>query len=501
VRAQGIRIDADPRNVNAEQNMSARVFSWLIQRPFAVAFVVGAVAMAILVLPKGMTEFEWAYVFSARNLLAGRGLYQLKVRPFRAYTYPPFMAMLSIPFALMPSVVERVSWFLVNVACFAFIWRGTWKLIGGGKIQFTRGRAVNIGQHIVALVGLGCALPYLQSALAHQQTDLLIIALVTGACVCLLRGCDTRAAICLGVATGMKCTPLLWAPYLAWKGRWKAAALIPLVAVGVNLLPELCSPAHNGLWLGAWIDQFLRPMGQVDYLPGRWFAWILDNQSLAGTLGRWATTACVPGRGELVIVARAGAWSARSVRPIVFGVEAALVLIAWIALERGRARARRSPRQPTSLHAPTEFSVVMLLMVLLSPMSSRPHFGITLLPALNLARIAVHDGRRRLFIPLCVTGLTVALALPIWGPSIGRLTMWCGVITLGTVSLLLGCLSVLAMPGDAHYENAGERASRSASRASSMRPHWGKLRSPRGTRLVNLESASRDIDAANRPTA
>ena len=434
-------------------------------RPYLIAFVVGSLIMAFVVLRKARTEFEWVYVLSARNFLNGQGLYQLKVPPFRSYTYPPFMAIMSIPFALMSRSAARVSWFLVNLGCFVMIWRGTWRLTGGGRPEENDPRK----EHLVAVLGLVCALPYLQSGIAHQQTDLLITALLTVGCLYLTRSRDALAGMSIGLAAGMKCTPFLWAPYLAWKGRWKAAILVPAVAVSINLLPDCIRRADGGVsWLGAWIDQFLRPMGRADYVPGRWFAWILDNQSLSGTFGRWATTRCVGEPGGLAIVARATSWSAQSLRPLVFGVEGILLLVTWYALRRGRAAGGGD-----TLREPTEFSVVLLLMLLLSPMSSRPHFAMTLLPALCLARLAVHEGRRVLFGPLAVTALTAILSLPFWGASMGKLTMWCGVLTWGTFSLLAGCLYALAVAERNRPEQTPQSGSRRGTVSQQGSAHGG----------------------------
>ena len=414
-------------------------FTGMLRRPYLTAFVIGSLLTSVVIFRKVMTEFEWVYVLSARNLLAGRGLYQLQVPPFRSFTYPPFMAALALPFTLLPPIVARASWFLVTLASVLVVWRGTWRLTGGGRLE---GAQAPRREHLVAVLGLACALPYIESGVAHQQTDGLIAALLIVGCLSLTRSRDALAAVCFGVAAGMKCTPLLWAPYLAWRGRWKAAVLLPIVAVGVNLLPDLVhSPEGGGWWLGAWFDQFLRPMGSSDYLPGRWFAWILDNQSLSGTIGRWATTRCAWQGGGIEIAARAHPWSARTLRPLSRVVEGLFLAIAWVALWRGR---RQDGTEP--LREPLEFSAVLLLMLLLSPMSSRPHFATMLLPAVVLRAAGRRRGRRILFVPLLVTAFLAVLSLPYWGSSVGRLTMWCGVLTWGAVALLAGCLWALGLP-------------------------------------------------------
>ena len=438
--------------------------AWLREHPYLAAFLVGSVVMAVLVFRKKTTEFEWAYVLTARHLVDGRGIYGLDFPPFRSFTYPPFMALLSIPFAYMPKYAGRGAWYLVNLASLLVVWRGSWKLAGGGRLEGPDPGRIDRREHLVAVFGLACALPYLQSGVAHQQTDLLITALLIAGCLALRRSRGFLAATSFGLAAGMKCTPLLWAPYLAWRGRWKAAAWLVAVAVGVNLLPNLVSvPKGGGWWALEWFERFLRPMGASTYLPGQWYAWILDNQSLAGTFTRLATTRFAWQADGLAILDRSSPLGAGMLRPLIYGVEAALLLVAWYALRRRRPIPACLAGEPGSTRDAIEYGMVLMLMLLFSPMSSRPHFATMLLPALCLARLAVYGKRVVLSRLLHATIATSLLSLPFLGRSVGRLTMWGGVLTWGASFLLLGCLWVLLAgtrkgegPGRNHLPGRGD---------------------------------------------
>jgi hypothetical protein len=82
-------------------------------------------------------------------------------------------------------------------------------------------------------------------------------------------------------------------------------------------------------------------------------------------------------------------------------------------------------------------------MLLLSPMSSKPHFSTILLPGFCLARLAAFAGRRAL-LGLLLASIASGLATaPVWGKSVGRFSMWCGMITWGALFLLAGCVLAL----------------------------------------------------------
>jgi hypothetical protein len=86
---------------------------------------------------------------------------------------------------------------------------------------------------------------------------------------------------------------------------------------------------------------------------------------------------------------------------------------------------------------------VLLLMVLLSPMSSKPHFSTLVLPGFALARLAVY---RDDIILRCLLGMAVVLAtlsLPLWGGRLDFIALWFGSDTWNALVLLLGGLYVL----------------------------------------------------------
>src|SRR4051794_282138 len=79
----------------------------------------GSVILFLIVRPLGHGVFDYPdlYVYrdAGRRLLDGHPLYTTdpKILPF---TYPPFAAVVSVAFALLPKKVAGFGWLLVNVA-------------------------------------------------------------------------------------------------------------------------------------------------------------------------------------------------------------------------------------------------------------------------------------------------------------------------------------------------------------------------------------------------
>jgi hypothetical protein len=83
-------------------------------------------------------------------------------------------------------------------------------------------------------------------------------------------------------------------------------------------------------------------------------------------------------------------------------------------------------------------------MLLLSPMSGRPHFGILLLPTFCLARFTTATGDR---LTACILAAVVLLVTPPYRylvpENIHAVLLWGGATTVATLLLWIGCVRVL----------------------------------------------------------
>src|SRR5438309_5166412 len=130
------------------------------------------------------------------------------------------MALLNMRCTATELSLCRTVWFAINVFCLICLWRLAWRMTGGGRLE---GAQSNNKENLVCFLGLACSARYALNGIAHQQTDIVIGALFLLGCLSLSRNRGLLAAGCFGLAAAMKCTGLLWCPYLLWKRQWKAA--------------------------------------------------------------------------------------------------------------------------------------------------------------------------------------------------------------------------------------------------------------------------------------
>jgi hypothetical protein len=379
------------------------------------------------------SEWEQVYLPAALHLWKGEDMYRIG----DSYLYPPFMAFAALPFLALPSPLPRLVWFALNAGCLLALLRWTWRVAGGGRLE-----GLEIGkqsERLAAVLGCLCGISYLENCLAHQQTDIVIGALLAGGCLLLSRGRLLSAATALGVAAACKCTALLWAPYLLWRRRPFTAIWLLLVAVGVNQLPDLISSApESRAWLDRYASRFLKPLTASDHYIGTWGSDAVYNQSLTGLAQRWCTTSWTWTAGDCTIGQRLPLIGPQALRVCVYGAEmSVLAAVLWIC----GSPFRKLPKDNYGSRNALEYSMVLLLMVLLSPMSSKAHFGTLVLPGFCLARAALRS-RRQLLKGVLVGAVVLGLLCnkdPL-GERLYTLSLWYGVVTWQTLLLLAGCL-------------------------------------------------------------
>lgn len=432
-------MEATPRSTAARLGWP-NMFPALFDYGVPIVAVVFFFAMGFVFLREG-GESQWleCYVKAAQRLQHSETIHRLE--PV-AYAYPPAMAMLAVPLANLPPIWSITAWYGVNVLATCVAFACAWRLAGGPRlIEFSW------KWHAVFWTGILLSLRFLLAPLENHQTDMVIAALVMlGGCR-YWRGNGVGAAVWWGIAAAMKCTPLLFGGYLLWRGRWRPAILMASIAAALNLLPDLLWPQPDGgSYLVDWSRTFLARVGQD--APGAWFSDVLLNQSLAGMVNRFATFGWPLSGAELLNRAAATtAWPAIAMRAAVYGLS--LTLLGLSCRRWGRPFSRQAPvfayeATPVHwnrLHVGLDVGMVVCLMLLLSPMTSKAHYAVMVLPALFVARRVVEQPSRGwllVLFGLIVTGpltakgllgkslgdLTLAWGLPTWFVMLSLLSLW-----------------------------------------------------------------------------
>jgi hypothetical protein len=417
------------------RNLAQRILNWARSHPWTLLAILILLIHAVPFLLKHHSEWDEVYLRAAGRLLHGGDVYRYE----DGYSYPPFMAWLAIPFTGLPVTVSRVLWLGINIGCLIGIWRLAWRLSGGGTLEGNK--VTQLSEHLICFLGVACSVRYALNGIAHHQTDLVIGLLLLGGCGLLSIRRDWSAASFFGLAAAMKCTALLWCPYLIWKKKWKDAVWMAVLAIGVNLLPNLVrAPEGGGLWLKEWLTRYIHPLTAANHYPGDWGSWIIYNQSIAGAGNRWLTTERSWRESKPEVIRKTDAAGPLVVKSFVYGAETILLIGAAIVLNRRRARTEGQGTMNQQLGEILEYSLVLLLMVLLSPMSSKPHFSTLVLPGFALARLAVYGKDKSLQYLLGLAMVIAALSLPLWGKQVDFVALWLG-SDMWNAAILLVCCS------------------------------------------------------------
>jgi Glycosyltransferase family 87 len=411
---------------------------WITENPFLIAGAIYLPVNGILLLIARAANSEWdqVFVYSASLLVHGGDIYAPGINQFQLnhpFTYPPFTAVLGIPFVFLPHLLSRLGWFVVQAVALTTLWILSWRISGGKALNRGRGHAI---EGMICVLGLIAGMRYIQGAFGHQQSDILIDALLAAGCYAWQHRRDFLAASAWAFAAAFKGPPLIMAIYLAWRGRWVAAAWMIILTVALNLVPDVIHHAPQGIWLAQWYTRIVKPTNSQI---GAWYVDVTINQSIAGAAHRFFTTGWYLANHQLNLVYNRKIVSDQALKLMVYALDAALLLAAAVAMRQPFKRA------PDSKTAGLECALMFILMLLLSPMSHKTHFGILILPGFFVARDAIVNRNRvsAWCMLICVIVIGLLDHFFLYSP-LGDLFAWFGNVTIGAAALGAACLFALA---------------------------------------------------------
>ncbi len=394
-------------------------------RPLGILFVALLVVFAAPCLLRKPGDWEKVYVPAAERLRAGGDVFDERT----GFIYPPVAALAAVPAAVLPHAAGRCLWWVANAVAGVVVFAGAWRLAGG---LLTDPRTWPRSEVASFWLGLSAAVGFTLDAVTNQQTDLILAAFVIGGAWLVLSGRDTAGGGWIGLAAAAKCTPLLFAGYFAWTGRWRAAAAVVGVAVGVNLLPDILYPTVDGhARLGEWATRFLGSVTNPKVDPGVWYSGVQFNHSLAGVSNRLFTADLTSLNGVRFPVPRAERVGPTTLKLGVLAAGSGLALLAGVAAWR-----RRTDVRPAFA---AEVGMAFALMLLLSPMSSKPHFCTLILPAWVVARAAANGSLALRGIAVGAAACGLAANKDLVGARVYDTILWYGLIPAGTALLFAGC--------------------------------------------------------------
>jgi hypothetical protein len=312
------------------------------------------------------------------------------------FTYPPFFAFVMLPFAPMPLWLRDLVWYVVTFAA----------TLGALRLSESIVRkAVAVPLDSAELCWLRFFTLLLSAKLIlavfeNQAYDTLVLVAVLAGLAALTSGRGVAAGTGLALAAALKATPLIFLPYLLWKRYFAAAAAFVLVYAIASLLPDiLFAPADAHSYFSTWLQEVAGPslgLNPADAPLAFWDGPNILNHSLRGAVALNVDEAGQRALFETVLAAADGCFIA--------------VVGALVAL---------SPRRPELIAI--DGSLLLIAMLMLSPMTSRSHYVVLLLPYMTLAALNLRD-EHNASVGRGVLGTSFALVTLAGNDAVGRLS-------------------------------------------------------------------------------
>ncbi len=362
---------------------------------------------------------DWGVYYRAGSaLLAGQTPYTLQFGPYLTFKNAPIVAAAIAPLAMLPPLLARWVWCLMDVALVGLIaWLGV-------HIVHRQGR-VTTRTWWLACGAVGLSARYIMNQMHAGSTATFWVALILGAFYLVQRGRMFAGGGVLAAAIAWKLVPICFVPYVLLQRRATLGlAGLLLAGVAMFVLPAtLLGWNHNIEVHAAWPGHLVS-----DGTPSQ--IWRIQNQSVYAQLSRLlapSTYGC-----------QIADWPRDRVRNLWLAVScvAAGILYASIWFSN-RRRGRES-------HPGIHLALLLIYMTLFNPLAWRYNFIALIFPYfIVLYGISEGGPHRRLRIGLLVAGVVLA-SLPSSGPWPLESLHAAGDRLWGTV--LLGIAVVLTAP-------------------------------------------------------
>ena len=374
--------------------------------------VLATLAVVVIVIATGVLKFisfmknphmdVGIYYEASLALRTGGDMFGAFHQAPLTYIYPPFFAILFMPFTFLSPEGAGVAWTVVNIILLlACLWLGGRELIRRFDASLDSATLP-----VLMLLSIICFYPRVDAEFDQGQVDFLVLAGIIWSLM-LVRRHPMLAGVLLGIVANVKYQTVIFVPYFLLRGWWSsavgfvagmlAAALSGALVIGWAANLNYLHRAFSGL--GTMMGL---PPGDGNppfILPVEWS----ESISLTSTFARWSASSGLGEQGMFMMV----------------GVAAiACALLGWfihhrvgVPLFRGRfgVVGRTSDRvQPLVL---LEWLGLMVAAISFAPQTKMRHLALLLLLAMMgvLLLIVQRQGVPRL--PLLVVMVVVLLIM------------------------------------------------------------------------------------------
>jgi alpha-1,2-mannosyltransferase len=337
-----------------------------------------------------------------------------------AFTYPPGFAFIMMPFTVMPMGLRLFVWYVITIAATVGVYKLAEKLAAR---LFTEPFGL-VEQGWARILAIVLSLKFALAVLENQAYDTLSMVFVMLG----LYGLATRGkawsgeiwgGAAIGFAAAIKATPLIFLPYLIVKRRFTAAAAFTAVLLLASFAPDIFFTPQGATqgYLSAWLHHiagaslFNPEAAQFNF----WSGANALNHSIRGAVSLQINEATQAGLHKAVLY---------SLDLVFIAFCAALIML------------RKERRDMLVIDA----SILLIATLMLSPMTSRSHYVVLILPYAVLSMVVLRDTATR-GIGIAVLGLSFILLTATSNDVVGKaMSDWAyfhSFLVLGALSLLI----------------------------------------------------------------
>jgi Glycosyltransferase family 87 len=352
-----------------------------MQRTSRIVLIVAcASALALLgfIFIRNLVDFP-VYYAAGRSLVSGRtDLYSPDFALGRVmdYRYPPFFLIALFPLWLLPYSAAAYIWYLLSViemaGCVVLVSR-TFQM---SKLMWL-GVALAVAQYFVM-------------ALHYGNAQLLAVFLLFASLYFAHRRKYLTAAILMALAITIKLTPVLLLPYFALKKRWAMLAAVLVLLAAINIAPSVYFGfRENNQLLKTWYEhviasqEFHEDNGPINLsLKGQFRRYLTDvdySQRVDGDVNYPAVNFASLSRDHV-----AQAWTI--IAAVLFAGVLLLMLVLPTSYEATTIESNKSDE--SNKIVPLELAVLICLMLLVGPLTSKIYFVALLWPVACLGNFA-----------------------------------------------------------------------------------------------------------------
>lgn len=395
----------------------------IIDRTFLLLLLTG---YTISVYQRG-TDFPVVYEAGNRMLQFERITYF----EAHAFSYPPFFAFISIPLALLPYQLAKMVYFFLSVG--ALVMSVRWlKIILENSSRFKIPDSSQLSKLFTGIYLLLTA-RFIINNFEHLQSDMFILLSMTGGLYLFTKGKNVQSAFILAFGASIKVTPFLMLIYFLWKREWKIFIIGLIFTLSLNFLPDIFfGSKRDNSYISEWtslITGRLIPQGTLLETDKVWGLTSRMNQSLSTALQRYFTNSPVITYSDHKVYVNMLSLEPKSVKLIAFFIILFMGAgFAWVT--RKRIDSRYDDRYLL------EYALALILILLASPVSSKPHFSTMLLSHALIIASLYHGLLNKTYLNslLFAFALSTIMVDGIVGKEIGRYLEALGNVTFHAIT-------------------------------------------------------------------